>query len=372
MKKLSLMKIGVDISQIVHSGSGVARFTDGLVNAILDNDTKNQWTFLFYSLRQSFPSILTNAIKQHGHRLIKLPLPPTAVSALWNNFHKFNIENLVGNLDWFISSDWVEPPSIIKKATIIHDLAYLRYPETIHPRILKTQTQRINWVKKESSIIFTDSLSTKKDVVDLLMINSNKINVNYPGLNPSNKITDYQEVLSKYKIRKPYILSVGKLEPRKNLKRLIEAYSSIKIKRPDLVIVGSKGWGNGINELIKSDDKVKLLGFLEDKELNALYQQALFFIYPSIWEGFGYPILEAMQNNTPVAVSNSSSLSEIAKNNALYFNPTSIQSIVKAIMELTNNSKLREDLKHRGFIHSQQFTWKKYYTNLISVLKNNL
>lgn len=366
------MKIGIDISQIVHSGSGVARFTDGFVNSILENDTKNQWTFLFYSLRQSFPNSLENSIKQKGHRLIKLPLPPTAVSALWNNIHKFNIENLVGNLDWFISSDWVEPPSNIKKATIIHDLAYLRYPETIHPRILKNQTQRINWIKKESKIIFTDSISTKKDIINLLKINPNNIYVNYPGLKFTNKVSDYEKILLLYNIRKPYILSVGKLEPRKNLKRLIEAYSQLRGQKPDLVIVGSQGWDNQITDLIKLDRQIKLLGFVKDEDLNVFYQQALFFVYPSIWEGFGYPVLEAMQNGTPVAVSNSSSLSEISGKNAVYFDPISVQSIAKAIMELTNDAKLREDLKRRGFIHSQQFTWKKYYTDLISVLKNNL
>lgn len=362
------MKIGIDISQIVHAGSGVARFTEGLVNAILDNDTKNQWTFLFYSLRQSFPISLENAIKQKGHQLIKLPLPPTAVSALWNNIHRFNIENLIGNLDWFVSSDWVEPPSNIKKATIIHDLAYLRFPETIHPKILKTQKQRIQWIKKESDVVFTDSLSTKKDVIDLLMINPNKIFVNYPGLNPVKQIVNYKDVLTEYQIVKPYILSVGKLEPRKNLKRLIEAYSSIKDSKPDLVIVGSKGWGNGINGIIKSDNKIKLLGYLADEELNALYQQALFFVYPSIWEGFGFPVLEAMQNSTSVAVSNSSSLSEIAGNNALYFNPMSVQSISQAMRKLIDDSQLREDLKNKGLIHAKQFTWKKYYNQLIDTL----
>lgn len=365
------MKIGIDISQIVHSGSGVARFTDGLVNSILENDTKNQWTFFFYSLRQSFPNSRENAIKQKGHRLIKLPLPPTAVSALWNNIHRFNIENLIGNLDWFISSDWVEPPSNLKKATIIHDLAYLRFPETIHPKILKNQTQRINWIKKESSIIFTDSLSTKKDVIDLLMINPNKIYVNYPGLNPTKLLHNYKEVLSKYQIAKPYILSVGKLEPRKNLKRLIEAYSSIKEPKPDLVIVGSKGWDEEIEKIINKNEKIKLLGYLNDRDLSILYQQALFFIYPSIWEGFGFPVLEAMQNGAPVAVSNSSSLVEIAKNNAIYFDPMSVQSISQTMKRLIDDAQLRNVLKNKGVTHVKQFAWKKYYNLLINTLTIN-
>jgi len=365
------MKIGIDISQIVHSGSGVARFTDGLVNAILENDPKNQWTFLFYSLRQFFPNSLENSVKQKGHRLIKLPLPPTAVSALWNNIHKFNVENLVGYEDWFISSDWVEPPSNLKKATIIHDLAYLRYPETIHPKILKTQTQRISWVKRESRIIFADSLSTKKDIINFLQINPNQIHVNYPGLNPIKSISNYQEILSKYQIVRPFILSVGKLEPRKNLKRLIEAYSSIDEQKPDLVIVGSKGWDIEIEKIIKKNNKIKVLGYLNDTDLNVLYQQALFFIYPSIWEGFGYPVLEAIQNGTPVAVSNSSSLVEIAEDNALYFDPMSIQSIAQAMKRLINNAQLRENLISKGLIHAKQFTWKKYYNQLIETLLLN-
>ena len=126
-----------------------------------------------------------------------------------------------------------------------------------------------------------------------------------------------------------------------------------------------------IEKIIKKNNKIKVLGYLNDADLNVLYQQALFFIYPSIWEGFGYPVLEAIQNGTPVAVSNSSSLVEIAEDNALYFDPMSIQSIAQAMKRLINNAQLRENLISKGLIHAKQFTWKKYYNQLIETLLLN-
>lgn len=222
------MKIGIDISQIIYEGTGVARFVNGLTHYILASDKANTWTFFFSSLRQSISPDLKKEIRMKGHRLVEIKLPPRALSFLWNKVHRLKVEKMIGPQDCFISSDWTEPPSQIPKATVIHDLAFLKYPKTIHPLILQTQRDRMKWVVKESSLIFADSLSTKNDIINLLKIEADKITVDYPGVDIERpKENGIKKTLSKYKLSKKFILSVGKIEPRKNIQGLIAAYTNL-------------------------------------------------------------------------------------------------------------------------------------------------
>lgn len=366
------MKIGIDISQIVHQGTGVARFTEGLVNSILEFDRKNQWLFLFYSLRQNLDKKLEIKIKNRGIRLIKLKLPPTLMSFFWNQLHFFPLESIVGELDWFISSDWTEPPvNKIKKTTIVHDLAFIRYPETIDKTILKTQKQRLTHIKKECPIIFADTQATKKDLINFLKIRQNRVVVNYPAIKlnlPNKKQINF--TLNKYNLKKPFILTVGKIEPRKNLKRLIEAFIKLKNRNIGLVIVGPRGWQQFSNETMKQCNNVKFLGYIDDTNLYSLYSSCLFFIYPSIWEGFGYPLVEAMKIGAPIVCSNILPFKEIAKDSALYFDPFNIDNMTNCINTMIQDNRLRKKMIESGKIRAKEFSWKRYFNTLIKALNS--
>ncbi len=361
------MKIGIDISQIVYPGTGVARFTNGLVNAILDYDKENRWSFFFSGFRQKLDKALEQKIKANGHQLIKWQLPPALLSFIWNDLHR----QLKIDVDWFITSDWTEPYlTDTKKATIIHDLTYLRYPDTVDDKIRKVQEKRLQWVKQESKIIFADSVATQKDLVEFLHVDIDKIVVNYPGVEavkPSE--TDIKLTLKKYNLTKPFILTVGKLEPRKNLKRLITAFQQCNNPAIDLVIVGPSGWGDSIRR--PADKNLKLLGYVDDAKLYSLYSSALFFIYPSIWEGFGYPIVEAMQLGTPVACSNVSSMKEIVDDAAVLFDPRSVNDITNRIKTIAGDGNLRKELVAKGSKRSKIFSWHNYYNKLIQTLYDN-
>lgn len=364
------MRIGIDISQIVYEGTGVGRFVHGLTNAILDFDTKNEWTFFFSSLRQNLNPQMKSLIKKKSYNLLEYKLPPTALSFLWNSIHRMKVEKLVGKLDWFITSDWTEPPSHMKKATVIHDLAYIKYPETIHATILKTQKQRMHWIQKESSIIFADSETTKHDAIQLCGLDGKKIFVNYPGVQfPKATISEIKNTLSLFELKKPFILTVGKIEPRKNLKRLIEAFTHINNEKIDLVVVGHQGWDTEISKKQSESANIKFLNFITDSELSALYSSCLFFIYPSLYEGFGYPVVEAMKSGAAVATSNNSSLKEIGSTSAFLFDPQSTEDIEKSILRLMNDPDLRNKLKKQGIMRSCDFEWKKYYDEMICVLR---
>ena len=371
------MNLGIDISQIAHAGTGVSRFTRGLVNSILRYDKKNKWTFLFYSLRKSLEKELENGIRAKGHKLIVWKIPPTIVSIVSNHFRTataFILKNLpaLNRLDYFITSDWIEIPINAKRVTVIHDLAYFRYPETFPDSIVNTQKNRLKWIKKESNSVVTDSSATKNDLQTLLGFPEKNIKTIYPGVEvvtPDEKtITN---VLKNYNLAKPFILTVGKIEPRKNMKRLADAFVKSKLRDINLVIVGMKGWSTydlSIDRYIEKKN-IKLLGYVDDISLFSLYRSCLFFVYPSIWEGFGYPVIEAMKSGAPVATSNVSSLKEIGEDAALLFNPLDVDEITDSLRQMFQNVSLRKHLSTKGLEKSKQFTWKRYYDEMMKLFK---
>lgn len=360
------MKVGIDISQIAFKGSGIERFTSGLIKTILTFDKHNEWIFFFSSLRNQLDYNIKTQIQNKGFQIKDYPFPPTLLTLIWNKLHLFKIDNLIKNLDWLITSDWTEPPSSFKKATIVHDLVYKRFPEALSSIISKNQNLKLKHVRKESKVIFADSLSTKNDLISLLEVPENKIIVNYPGVKIIETNDDFDiNILEKYNIKNKFIFSVGKIEPRKNIQMLIDSYIELNLNDIDLVIVGEYGWGPHI----KKYKNIKYLGYLDDKELFSLYKKSLCFIYPSIWEGFGYPIIEAMASKTPVATSNTSSMKEISNNAALLFNPYKKTEIKNSINKLINDPNLRIDLIKKGIVNSQKFTWKNYYNKLVNKLE---
>ncbi|MEN9328245.1 MAG: hypothetical protein RI947_1053 [Candidatus Parcubacteria bacterium] len=361
------MNLAIDISQIIHKGTGVARFTGGLVDSILEFDTDNTWTFFFSSLRKSLDSELAEDIEKHQHILKTAKIPPTLLEMLWNRLHIVKAERFVGNVDWYISSDWTEPPSRANKATVVHDLAFMRFPETVASSIRAVQKRRLSYVKKETHIIFADSETTKTDLIDLLAIEKDRIKVLYPGVTIQvPTLEDITRTQFKHNLHKPFILSVGKIEPRKNLKRLIAAYKQLQTDEVDLVIVGPPGW----EDLDEPEHRnIRLLGYVSDTQLYALYSMAICFVFPSLFEGFGYPAVEAMKLGCPVALSNTSSLAEIGKDSAHMFDPLSVEDIHKTLYSMIHNQKYRKTYIEAAKEKSKQYTWKRYYSSMIKALQ---
>lgn len=365
------MKITVDISQVVYRGSGVARYVRTLTEALLKYDRENDYIFFFSHLRRKLDSHLQTEIKNNKQALKKLFLPPTLLDLLWNRLHILPIETFVGSCDLVLTSDWTEPPAGSKKITVVHDLVYLKYPQTLHPKIVAVQRRRLAWVRQESDLIIADSLATKKDLVKLLKIPGKKITVVYPAVEvkqPRGKAI--KNTLDKFGLQKPFILTVGKIEPRKNIKRLIEAFRKAQLTDINLVIVGPKGWQDSKFDIPDSKfKKVKFLGYVPDNDLYGLYKSALFFIYPSLYEGFGYPIVEAMKLGCPVATSNTSSLKEIGQGSALLFDPNSTEQIKEAILTLTANKSLRKNLMTKGRKKASLFKEENFAKKIIKVFK---
>lgn len=173
------MKIGIDVSQIVYK-TGVSNYLRNLIEEMIKLGGKNEYVLFFSSLRQGFPKF--NFSDHSNVKVKKFKIPPSLLDILWNRLHVLPIESLIGAVDIFITSDWTQPPvRKAKKATIIYDLIVYKYPQETHSRIVNTQKRKLGWVAKESDLIFTISQSSKKDIVDILNIDSDKIKVIYPG-----------------------------------------------------------------------------------------------------------------------------------------------------------------------------------------------
>lgn len=177
------MRIGIDISQTAFDRTGVATYVTELVKNLVSADSKNEYILFFSSLRRSIPEVFLELQRTHPNVHIKrFHFPPTLLDVLWNSLHTMPIEILMGKLDIFLSSDWVQPPTHAKKVTILYDLIVYTYPDETDKKIVDTQKRRLSWVKKECDTVLCISESTKKDAREILGIAEEKLHVTYPGI----------------------------------------------------------------------------------------------------------------------------------------------------------------------------------------------
>lgn len=181
------MKIGIDVSQTAYGETGVANYLTSLVQNLLAVDKENEYVLFFSSLRKNIKYLRqcrTNLKSTNQNlKIKKFRIPPFILEFLWNRLHILPVERLIGDIDIFISSDWMQPPTVkAKKATILYDLIVYKYPKETAKKIVETQKRRLEWVKKECDLIFCISESTKKDAMEILGIKEEKLKVIYPGI----------------------------------------------------------------------------------------------------------------------------------------------------------------------------------------------
>lgn len=270
----------------------------------------------------------------------------------------------------------------LKTVIAVHDLGaeYLPTTHQIKQQLyLKLMT---HYQLKSANHIIAVSKATKKDIIKRVGIDKDKISVIYEGFNQELCQTKNDIVNITLKdldlVSGQYFLFVGTIQPRKNIKRLIEAYA-LFLKQgvtPDLVLAGGKGWlSEEIYALPKQlgiENKVKFLGYVPDEKLYALYTNAIAFLYPSLFEGFGLPILEAMTIGCPVLTSNISSMPEVAGQAAVLVDPTSIKDISEGIKRLYTDSGLRKRLQTAGLKQAKQFSWEKAARQTLEVFSKVL
>ncbi|MBI5357125.1 glycosyltransferase family 4 protein [Candidatus Collierbacteria bacterium] len=365
------MRIGIDVTASIYSGTGVASYYRSLVPELIKQGKDCDFVLLGYAMRQYSDLKLANK---------KFFLPPRLMEILWNKLHVVPVENFTGDLDVFHAWDYLQPP--VRKAkivTTIHDLTTLKFPLYHHVSTVEAQRDRLRWVRREADLILADSLATKQDIIELLGVPEKKIKVVYlaageqyekfsrkAGSGSAGKVQEIKRIKTKYGIGGEYFISVGTLEPRKNLKRVIEAFSGVRSQESgvrNLVVVGKFGWGENLPKV----NNVNLLGLVEDNDLPGLYAGSAGLIYPSLYEGFGLPVLEAMTVGCPVLTSDRGSLGEVAGDAAVLVDPENIESIVWGIESLIKD---REKLIGKGLKRSENFSWEKTAAETLSIYKS--
>lgn len=322
------MIVGFDISQIAHPG-GVATYTQNLAKHLASR-SELEMVYFYSSLRKPYLGDLVS--------VKKYPFPPTLLELVFNHLRIFSIDSLIGRVDIFHSSDWIQPKTKAKKVTTYHDVIPLKYPQWSHPKIVEVHKKRLELVEKEIDIVIAVSEATKKDLLEVSKIPQEKIVVIYEGVDNKFKQMEQdviKEFRKKYQLPDEFILSFGGIGERKNIARIKEA-----CKGYNLIVTGEDIW-------------------VEDEELPLLYNSALMLLYPSLYEGFGLPIIEAMACGTPVITSNVSSMPEVGGEAARYIDPTDLDETRGAIREIRESGKIREGMIKKGFEQAKKFSWEK-------------
>jgi glycosyltransferase involved in cell wall biosynthesis len=358
------MNICLDLSAAVHHRAGIGRYTQELASALIELDPKNTYTVFYNRPADARPD-------PPADRLPKICVPwgdkPWRLRAMLAHVTHRPQDRLLPGVDLFHATDHVLPYlARIPSVFTLYDLTYLltethsslnrRFLTLMVPRFLRT-----------AGAVITISESARRDLLRLYSTTPSKVRVIYGGVSSSFGPVPpavQAETRAKYGLPEHFVLSVGTIEPRKNLPRLLEAYRALLDRGVDigLVIAGRRGWRSGdffarLNQL-GLEQRAILLHGVPDADLPALYGAADLFVFPSLYEGFGLPPLEAMACGTPVVASNSSSLPEVVGEAGITVDPLSVGALASAIEDVLKNPEIIQRLRSAGIERAARFTWQ--------------
>ncbi|NLV75023.1 MAG: glycosyltransferase family 4 protein [Chloroflexi bacterium] len=369
------MRIAIDYTAAIQQHAGIGRYTRNLVGALAELDQSNQYV-LFSAGRDPAPPPWPANFSRR-----ELPINDRHLAILWQRLKlPLPAELFTGRIDLFHSPDFVLPPLVrAAKVLTIHDLSFVRLPECSSPALLRYLLDAVPPSIARADHLLADSHASKRDLAEVYNIDPQRITVIYAGFDPvftAVPAADDAEVLTRHGLSTPYILSVGTLQPRKNYPTLIRAYSRLVAEQDiphQLVIAGERGWlTEEIDRAIADSgitERIRVLGFTPDADLPALYRGAALFAFPSLYEGFGIPLLEAMGCGTPVVASNNSSLPEVAGDAAILVEPRDAEALAAAMWRVLSDDTLRSSLCERGFARTQVFSWQAAAEMLLSVYR---
>jgi glycosyltransferase involved in cell wall biosynthesis len=369
------MRIGLDVTAAVSQGAGIGRYTRELLRALSAADLDNQYR-LFYAARHPVHPLPPLAPNFH---VTALPFHDIWLARVWHRARlPIPVQTITGPLDLFHSPDFTLPPVMGRTRTLltVHDLSFVRDPESAAPTLRRYLNTVVPRSVAHADHILADSQATKSDLIELYATPSEKVTVLYAGVEAIFRpVTDparLAAVREKYKLgSEPFILAISTLQPRKNFVRLIQAFAQLSITNYRLVIAGGKGWlfesSFAEVERLKLGNRVHFPGFVDDADLPALYSAARALAYPSLYEGFGLPLLEAMACGTPVVTSTASCLPEVVGDAALLVPPTDVPALAHALQRALTDDTLRAELIRKGRLRAAQFTWEKAARQLLTI-----
>jgi glycosyltransferase involved in cell wall biosynthesis len=370
--------VGVDYTAAAWQGAGIGRYTRELVRATVAQDRERRYT-LFYAARglpadSPYLAALRALCRQFAHvRARPIGLSPRQLTILWQRLRlPLRAELLCGHLDLLHCPDFVLPPTRARTLLTVHDLSFLLFDDVHLPATRAYLKRALPPSLRRADGIVADSESTRRDLLRLMGVEPARARVVYSGADaqfrplPPASLADARARLS---LPARFLLHVGTLEPRKNLVRLIEALA--RLEQPDLslVLVGRRGWMYEpiftAVERHRLQGRVRMLDFVADADLPLLYNLAEAFVYPSLYEGFGLPPLEALACGTPVVTSDTSSLPEVVGAAAVLINPCDVGSLAEGIRRVLNDAALAVCLREAGPQQAANFSWERSARQLL-------
>ncbi len=370
------MKIAFDAKRAFRNSSGLGNYSRMIIRQLCQYYPDNE--YIMYSPHNG---IIDQDFPPENSRLI---LPESTVSKIFRSYWRsYSLKNIIqkDKPDIFHGLSNELPLNIhksgIRTVVTIHDLIFLRFPELYKYIDRKIYLRKFRYASENADIVIAVSEQTKKDLQNYFNIPENKIRVVYQSGNPifSKKLDPHkvENIREKYSIPSGYVLNLGTIEERKNLLQLVKAVHSAKNTVP-LVIVGraKKHYAEKVHEYIARNrlDNIHFLHNVPTSDLPALYQGASLFAYPSSFEGFGIPVLEAVQSGTPVIAGAGHCLEETGGPESIYINPFNIEKFSAAIDNILENSDLRSKMIEAGHKHSLKFRPEKTVKNLYRVYES--
>lgn len=367
------MRIGIDLIPITGKEAGLQRYAQQLIEGLAEFDRENQYVLF---LNEKAYGLLS--VKKDNFKNIKVrTLPRTHF--FYDQIY-LPLRALFENLDVLHSPVSAPPIFYLNKSVVtVHDLTWVFYPETMTMIAHLYWNFFMGWGIKRARRIIAVSESTKKDLLNHYNLPEASVRVIYEslinGLNQAELTKDYIErVKKKYELSERYLLYVGILEPRKNIKGLIQAFHKAKREAKfeyKMVIVGGKGWlFSEIFQVVKDlnlEDDVIFTGFVPDEDLPGIYSGAELFVFPSLYEGFGLPPLEAVSYGLPVIISNTSSLPEVIGDAGIPVDPNNPDDIAQAMLRVIKDKNLRMELKDKGLCRIKEFPLERMIRETIKV-----
>jgi glycosyltransferase involved in cell wall biosynthesis len=342
------MRIAFDVSPLSHPPLGIGNYIRGSLAGLAEVAAGEHEIVAFAPTSLKGPGRIRSALGGIDVELRLWPLPAShAIRTMWSRAGHPRAEHLLGRFDVLHFTDWMYPPQAHGiRATTIHDLVPLHFPEWCTARTIAMHTRKYENAARTCDLVFVNSAYTGADVTRTLHIPEERIRVARPGIR-----TLFRPDGEAAELGGPYALTVATLEPRKNLSTLLQAHALLGDEL-QLAVVGAEGWGD---QPLLDRPGVRRLGFVPDEELARLYRGAAVVVYPSRYEGFGIPVLEAMACGAPVVASSHASLDEACGDAAVRVDAEDPAGIAEGMQRALSE---HEVLSARGREHAKRFTWR--------------
>jgi len=366
------MRVAIDVTAAVTQRAGVGRYARELVRSLSALAEGPDLIPFYAAPRAIYPldcgppaTAIKQGVRSWRFELLVRHLVRLSAHGPWDGAAVYHATDIV-----------FPPVRAMPVVATVHDLSFALFPE-FHSRLNGGYLRAVTpIVTRRASLLIADSVSTMRDLVDRTGLPERKIRVVYPGTADAFRLpvdpNEVRRVRQQYSLPGPFILSVGTLEPRKNLARTLRAYGLLRQKladAPPLALVGGSGWRLDEQALGTAADEASVLrlGYVPDNDLAALYASCSAFVYPSLYEGWGLPVAEALSLGAPTITSTVSSLPEVAGDAAIMVDPQSVEEIAFALERVLTDSELASHLRHDGPIHAAQFSSEQWARATLAV-----